>query len=286
MAGALDSWIPTRTFPTVDEIDLSSLNRGTFSVPSHGLTLACRFTAGAVKDRLFVKPGGWVDRKRPFEPSFLPWPGGLFNFGHVLCISDPTLLIDDTLESGAFIGEVSRDGVSASLAVVHAVARNLGVSRDRIAFCGMSGGAFGALMMAIRLPRGRAVVVNPPIDIRLFDQNLSNWVIEIFRSSSMQGIIKDHLTRASVLEALRVAIARNELPRLSIFQNITDHYYHNVHYSLLCRALGIPMTGGIDPTGAVETTLFDAKGGHGGMPADEIILAALAETDAVLDRAG
>jgi hypothetical protein len=70
----------------------------------------------------------------------------------------------------------------------------------------------------------------------------------------------------SVSAALKPALAAGKAPRIGLIQNVTDKSHFHPHYGTVCKVLGLPETGGSDPSGRFHSVTYDKRGGHSTPP--------------------
>src|SRR5580704_4688923 len=137
-----------------EEIDFSDATIRDFDIKDGSLTYHCRFQALPGADRLFVSlrssAGVPMFNAAHFQPGFN---------GHVLAISDPSLLLSPEVEIGSFYGNAAEDAVFGIIRIAERAAACFGLDRTRIVYWGLSGCGLGAAMAAVKSGAG-AILVN------------------------------------------------------------------------------------------------------------------------------
>jgi hypothetical protein len=218
-------------------------------------------------DRLTVFMNAYCDRSKQRPPLFHRWPLSE-SFGHILRISDPTLLLGDWVQVSAFLGTEHEDPIPLILTMCQRIAAELGVERDQIVYLGASGGGFGALQCAVRDPSAIGIGINPITRIRAYaGLQFAEEIANLFRPGSKMAELCDlYPERFSVAAAAERAMEGAMRPRLGLVQNRTDLTHFRPHYVSLCKSLDVPADGGVDSTGHFHTETFDLPGGHGILP--------------------
>lgn len=252
-------WLPQAIFRDLEEI--GSDLRATFELLSGSLRICCEWFPCAGATRLVVLLRNVCTHAQP-APVFLRWP--FPSDSHVLKICDPSLLLDENITLGCFIGSEREDPLPGILELVSRIAAITNVDRDRTLYFGASGAGFAALMCGIKDGNAIGVALNPEIDLARFDGSpIADRLLDVFRPNARLGqVCNEYPTRFSVIEALKEARKLGPSPQLLLLQNTTDEWHYEVHYTPFCEAFGISVQGGFDRTGALQAVLYDVPGGH------------------------
>src|ERR1043165_4568810 len=115
--------------------------------------------------RLTVLLNAYCERTTQTPPLFHYWnlPE---SFGHVLRVSDPTLLLAEWVRVSAFLGTEHEDPIPPTLALCRQTAQELGIGPEQIVYLGASGAGFAALQCAARDPVAIGIGINPIIRVR------------------------------------------------------------------------------------------------------------------------
>jgi hypothetical protein len=218
-------------------------------------------------ERLTVFMNAYCDRSTQQPPLFHMWPLSE-SFGHILRISDPTLLLGDWVQVSAFLGTEDEDPIPPILAMCQRIAGELGVERDQIVYLGASGGGFGALQCAVRDPSAIGIGINPITRVRSYaGHQFAEEIADLFKPGAKMAELCDlYPERFSVAAAAMRAMKDSVRPRLGLVQNTIDLAHFRPHYGSLCKSLNVPADGGVDATGHFHTTTFELPGGHGILP--------------------
>ena len=221
------------------------------------LPIAARFEQMAGADLLTVVLNGYCDRITDEPPAFVHWPTGPF-FGHILRISDPTLLLSDWQKGACFIGTETENPIPSIVEHCNDFAKKLGVSRARIIYFGNSGAGFGALHCAIWDGLSPAIATNPLLELdRFVKYNFGNGSAELFRTgATLAELCLEYPERFSVSAALNHARKAGKCPKLALIQNVSDVHHYESHYGDFCRTFGVPKEGGSDDAGHIHSATF------------------------------
>jgi hypothetical protein len=218
-------------------------------------------------DRLTVLLNAHCDRATQTPPVFNLWnlPE---SFGHILRISDPTLLLGNWVGVSAFLGTEQEDALPPTLAFCRQIAEELGVAREQIVYLGGSGGGFAALQCAVRDTVAIGVAINPIIRIRAYaGYPFAEDIAHLFRPHATLAELCDlYPERFEVTKAVLQVIENGTRPRLAILQNTIDPAHFRPHYGSFCKALGVPSAGGADLTGHLHSITYEHPGGHAASP--------------------
>jgi len=271
-----------QSFPSLEELDLSGITQGRFSVfeeggrfdaylsrkpdgPSSGRTP----NGGTNANRLFVLLSGAVDRRRRTLPHFNRWSWDEDFPGHLLCVSDPTLRVHDQLRLGWYLGTSEVDWTATLARVVARVAEQLGVEPSDITFYGSSGGGFAGMMLATHLKGAGAIAINPQTNILHYHRR----PVRAMLMRCFPGVTP----RTAGLELVTTRFAaicrcaRSPRSRVLIAQNRLDEFHYERHYTPFCNALGLPIEGGPDARGTRAAFPFEGPGGHFGAEPRKIV---------------
>lgn len=260
-------------------VEASKLEAGSYREFRAGdLTIATSLETRPGSDRLTIVLNGYCDRSTGTPPVFVMWPRTAPAFGHILRVCDPTLLMDDWLRGSCFLGTESADPIPPILNIASEIARELGVARHNTIYLGHSGAGFGALQCAIHDPEAAGVVINPLTELRAYlGYQFAERLAQVFRpGSTATDLCAELPKRVSISAVLRPALAAGRTPRLALIQNMTDKSHFHSHYGAMCETLGLPITGGSDPSGRFHSVTYDKRGGHS-MPPEMALIETMAD---------
>lgn len=89
--------------------------------------------------------------------------------GHVLCVADPTLELQNDTQLGWYIGIDEHDASEELSKLIQHFAVALGIPEEKIIIWGSSGGGFSALALASRIEKATAVAINPQTEIFAYE---------------------------------------------------------------------------------------------------------------------
>jgi pimeloyl-ACP methyl ester carboxylesterase len=229
-------------------------------------------------DRLTVVLNGYCDRGTSKPPVFVLWPPSATAFGHILRVCDPTLFMADWLRGSCFLGREKADPIPPILDICKTIARELGVEQHNIIYLGHSGAGFGALQCAIRDREAAAVVINPVAEMGAYSEyQFAARLAQIFRPGApVLDLCAEFPERLSTSAALNSALAAGKAPRIALIQNVTDKSHFHPHYGAVCRTLGLPESGGSDPSGRFHSVTYEKRGGHS-MPPEMALIERMAD---------
>jgi hypothetical protein len=213
--------------------------------------------------RLFVMTSGAVDREKFTLPVFNRWTwAGQGEFpGHVLCISDPTLELNDDMKLGWYLGTDKHDATEELCRLIRRFAKTLGIPENRIVFWGSSGGGFAALSMASRIEGSTAVAINAQTDA--FSYDVSN-VLDMVSRLCFSGLPAVDIQKIFGHRVnMKQAWAENSNSRAILLQNKLDVHHYDCHFKPLWYAFGGNPEGGWTTDGRHYAWIYQDKRGHG-----------------------
>lgn len=140
-------------------------------------------------DTLFIMMPSAFDRKKSTLPVFNRWTWadqGIFP-GHVLCIADPTLELQNELQLGWLLGHKSSNLVEDLANFVLKFAKKLSIPNHKIVVYGSSAGGFAALALAACIKDSTAVAINAQTDVLSF---ASRWQVNLIRGRVLMICLK------------------------------------------------------------------------------------------------
>jgi hypothetical protein len=250
------------------------------------LRIATSLEKRANAKRLTVVLNGYCDRGVNIPPVFVSWPETADVYGHILRVCDPTLFMADWLRLSCFLGTEAADPLPPIIDICRTFAAELGVSRRDILYIGHSGAGFGALRSAILDGEVAAIGINPVAEIGAYSEyQFAARLTNLFRPGATAAAMCAELPeRSSISACLKPALAAGKAPRMALIQNVTDKTHFHLHYGAVCRTLGLPESGGSDPSGRFHSVTYDKRGGHS-VPPDMPLIETMAERLLAGDRA-
>jgi hypothetical protein len=240
---------------------------------SGSLRIATSLETRPGADRLTVVLNGYCDRGTNVPPVFVAWPESADAYGHILRVCDPTLFLADWLRGSCFLGREDADPIPPILDICRSIAGEFGVSRRNMIYLGHSGAGFGALQCAIRDREAAAVVINPVAELSAYSEyQFAARLAQVYRPGSSVGVLcAEFPERFSISACLKPALAADMAPRIGLIQNVTDKSHFLSHYGRVCRTVGLPETGGSEPSGRFLSVTYDKRGGHSVAPEMSLI---------------
>lgn len=213
--------------------------------------------------KLFVMTTAAVERSKMTLPNFnrWTWAGAGKYPGHVLCVADPTLDLNEDMKLGWYLGTESHDATDALCKLILQCADALGISKDQIVFWGSSGGGFAALSLASRIEGTTAVAINAQTDIFAYE---SKRVVEMVRKVCFGDHSAEEIKqRFSYRVDMSNAWKNNQSSKIIFIQNKLDAHHYNYHFQPLWRSLGGNAEGGRAKNGRYFAWLYEDARGHG-----------------------
>jgi len=260
-------------------VEPSNLKAGDYREFCAGdLRIATSLEKRAEAERLTVVLNGYCDRGTNVPPVFVCWPEAAEVYGHILRVCDPTLFMADWLRGSCFLGTEAADPLPPIVDICRTFAAELGISPRNILYLGHSGAGFGALRAAILDGEAAALGINPVAEISAYSEyQFAARLAQVFRpGSTVAAMCAEFPGRSSISASLKPALAAGKAPRMALLQNVTDKNHFHSHYGAVCRALGLPLAGGTDPTGRFHSVTYDKRGGHS-MPPEMALIETMAE---------
>ena len=175
------------------------------------LRVAGLLEARPKSDRLTVVLNAYCARHIHTPPVFAKWPQSSDTFGHILRISDPSLFLSDWINASCFLGTEAENPIPAVVDFSKQVARQLGVSENRVVYFGHSGAGFGAMQCAIYDCTSIGLAVNPILEPEQYAKyNFAQSMATIFRpNAQFHELYKDYPERFSVIDAVKTHVSRD-----------------------------------------------------------------------------
>lgn len=248
-------WINTNSFKNFKTRDLQDgrfrvkINKGDFE--------GSLYKRAGSKNLFVVLSGGWDPEKHKW-PYFqhMKWQKHLD--GNVLYVADPTLLYGKELRVGWYVGTKRFNWMDDLGNLVKHIAESLEVTSDHIYPIGDVAGGFAALMLATKLGDSTAIAINPQTDVLRYHKRFVNDLLE----TCFDGIIASRVpVETKARFSAGIAYQKNVFSKAVILQNKEPTHQYMKHYLTFCEMMNIPSEGGIDPTGRIQTILYDEKKG-------------------------
>ena len=219
------------------------------------------FYPNSESKRLFVILSAAVNREKQKLPVFnrMTWAQkGIFP-GSVLCISDPTIELSDSMRLGWYIGDEKKDLLDDLSQFILAYAKTYGIANRDIVFWGSSAGGFAALALSAKVKGSSAVTINAQVDALSYE--IRSAVEEVrrvcFDNKSENAIRSKYSRRVNMRKAWRGAKSRAIL-----VQNKLDHHHYDVHFSPFWREMRGKFVDGWSKSGRNLSWVYEDKRGH------------------------
>jgi len=249
--------------------DTSELPDGRLSVEFSGGTIESFYVRNESSPYLFVLFSGARDPNKHPLPKFDRWTWAEKFDASILCISDPTLKLDqDRLNIGWYLGTEENDYLTHIAVWVSFVSSRLGIPTERVISYGSSAGGFASIMLASRLKKSAAIAINPQLDVfKYYPKFVDQYLALAFPGKEQKALSEDQKNRFSAIHA----ISKSPEAKFVIAQNVQDRFHYTKHFGSMIKILNIPMTNETDKVlkhGNVTTLLFDSPNGHGAEPSN------------------
>ena len=260
----------SHVFDSISDLAIiNSLPEGNISVKFPGGNIDSFFIKNPTSENLVVLFSGARDPNRHPLPKFDRWSWSDKFGASILCISDPTLALDDkNLNIGWYMGTEGTNYMPHIAAWVRQVALLLGIPTNKIVTYGSSAGGFASIMLTAALKNSIAIAINPQLDVfKYYPKFVDQYMALAFPNKTRSELSAHDVKRFLAIEA----IVNEPDARFIIAQNIQDKFHYAKHYGQLCKKVGIPLShdiGAIRRVGNISVLLFDSPNGHGSEPED------------------
>lgn len=241
---------------------LSGIDRDSgFKVSANGFVYPIVHFPGS-DDFLFVMLTAAIDRKRHMLPAFNRWTWagkGVFP-GHVLCISDPTISVDNALGLGWYFGDQDRDAVETLAVIVKNFSIKLGVNADKIVIWGSSGGGFASLALASKIQGASAVAINPQVRVLEYEpKHAVNKFMDVCLRNRDAAALGQ-----TIVGRLDMGVRWQQVTdsRVIYVQNIKDTHHYEVHFKAFCSDINFSAVDEWSPCRKFYFHLYDDPRGH------------------------
>ena len=253
-----------------DLVDPNSLPDGNISVKFPGGYIDSFLIQNPTSKNLVVLFSGARDPNRHPLPKFDRWSWSDKFGATILCISDPTLALDDkNLNIGWYMGTEETNYMPHIASWVRQVAQVMRIPTSKIVTYGSSAGGFASIMLTAALKDSVAIAINPQLDVFKYYPKFVDQYMALAFPKAGNALAEHDVKRFLAIDA----IVSEPEARFIIAQNIQDKFHFSKHYGQLCKKMGIPISydiGVMRRIGNVSTLLFDSPNGHGSEP-EEII---------------
>lgn len=213
---------------------------------------------------LIVAFPGAVNRKTVALPYF-EWSRSLeTRTESYLCLSDPTLELDDRITLGWFIGPEGINLHKVTAGFIEQIAKNIGASQ--IILVGSSGGGYIAMAVSAYLAGSVAVAFSPSTTIdRVSPGHTRNLILAAYPRLTTFDELRAIDPEQVSLEALYSSPREN---RFFLIQNAQDSSRMNQSFIPFAQSVGLPPTGGATSDGKRNLVIEPHGEGHIPPPKD------------------
>ncbi|MEW5680650.1 DUF6270 domain-containing protein [Comamonas kerstersii] len=189
------------------------------------------------KRRLFVLTSGATDRSKINLPYFNRWTWankGIFP-GYSLCVSDPTLALDKSIDLGWYLGTCDKDATESLARLIKLFANSLDISSNDIVIWGSSGGGFAALALAASIDGATAVAINAQTDaLQYHVKDAVDKVRMVCFADSDDISIRESYNHRINMEKKWL---NNRNSKIVLIQNTLDEHHYKMHFKPFWSAL-------------------------------------------------
>lgn len=250
-----------RVAPAADLIDPHHAPNRSWLVQQGHWSLPVVELPKAGSEWLFVLVSSAVERGQVILPHFHRWAWADLFPGHVLCVADPTLALDEQLSIGWYLGTAAHDLTAELASVVGQYAAARGIVAERVVFWGSSAGGFAALALARALPGATAVTINGQADGMAYNmpEAVQRVCTHCFGGLTPEQVNAQYAGRINLVTAWQP-----DDPSAIVFvQNTEDHHHFEVHFLPLWRRLtGQEPQPGWNRAGRFQALVYTDPRGH------------------------
>lgn len=163
---------------------------------------------------------GAIDRAKRTVPPFegRPLRAALAGRAHLVGVSDPALLVSQTLRVGWYAGSEDHPVPDQLTRVIEALARALGSTR--VVLAGGSTGGHPAMVQSSRLPGSVAVVQNPILRISAYYRR----TVAEYRATCWPHLDAAQPLAAATIDDVATCYAEDRQNAVVLLQNALDHH--------------------------------------------------------------
>lgn len=177
---------------------------------------------------LFVLFHGANDRSKKHPPYFERWSWQNDFNGSILNISDPTLLLDDKLRLGWYIGNKNEYPVETIVSIVNEFANIHGIENSNIIFYGSSGAGYTSLACSRYIPNSNAVAINAQTNVLNYYQgHVSDMLKASFNSTDQNEVWEKYKERLDMVDYYSNNKYSNNI---FLVQNEKDEFHYKNHF--------------------------------------------------------
>lgn len=171
-----------------------------------------------------------------------------------IALSDETLMLDDEIELGWYLGGVNGCFLKKLLSGIYNIARREKTEFSDIVFFGSSGGGFASAFLSSYFRGSKCVIMNSQTDISRYNENVYNKFLSVTQYNKGS---REH----SLMELFE---SKRFIPNIKFFQNIGDDFHFRNHFlPFMDWYSKVKLT--IPDVGLVNFIEYSMTGGHGGL---------------------
>jgi hypothetical protein len=212
--------------------------------------------------KLFVMMPSAVERWRLKLPVFSRWTWaskGTFP-GHVLCIADPTLELNEELGLGWCLGKSTQPVIDDIEDFLIKFTRVKEIANEDIVFWGSSAGGFAALALAARFAGATAVAINAQTDAMSYQVKEQ---VDLVRKMCFGGASEEQV-RSDFADLVNMSSRWSGLSssRAILIQNELDVHHYDAHFKPFWNTLGGLVRHGKSNAGTHSAWVYTNENGH------------------------
>lgn len=212
---------------------------------------------------LFVLLPSAISRGEIALPVFNRWNWAEKGFfpGNTLCISDPTLEMEDKLGLPWLLGDRLNFATDELAEFISKFAASKKIPNTRVVFYGSSAGGFSALALSARVEGSIAIAINAQTDIMSY--SVKNQVA-LIRKTCFDNLSEEEIRDKYPSRVQMISLWENvKESRVILLQNITDNHHYNTHFKPFWASLGgLDFNEGLHKSGKHTAWIYNQEGGH------------------------
>jgi hypothetical protein len=219
----------------------NSTSSSRFSEVNHSLIFDYIFSPIGSQNLIVFFPAA-IEPPRDFIPYFRRWSYSSWVGCDVICLSDPTLHLDNQMLGGWFLGSAENWALKIVIERIYELAASR--SYKSIVFCGSSMGGFNSIQAAILFQSYGGILIKPYFiaenaQVSLFDYQFKGPMNLIARTIwNAEGLDKLPKIIHLQLDLIELMKMHKQIPNgFAVFKE-SDHHHYDVHRVKLKKFLG------------------------------------------------
>lgn len=172
------------------------------SLDDKGLQFNYKINRRSQSKYCFVFLPAALPLEKRIVPSFPRWSWGA-SIGHnAISVSDPTMLLSDTILGGWMQGKHDKWALEPIMSHLRAFFKNNHIDLNRVIFCGSSMGGFLALQLAANFKGSIAYSENAQIDLRNYNlkKSMAKLADLCYGKPTLEDVAAQYVHRFSLVE--------------------------------------------------------------------------------------